>query len=331
PIWRQVFDGVMAHIAGAARLSINEREATPNALSMWTATGFPYADAAAKNPITGAVDGLLDNDRARGHQPKVFYTNSAVEYWGGGRSAALVHTSPDGASDLTLPDNVRVYYLTGTSHSPSRFPPRVTQGQQAENPVEYWWTLRALLVAMEAWVRDGALPPASQYPRLSDGTLVPAAKIAFPAIPGVASPRTIPGMRIGDRALPLLVPQVDGDGNERAGIRTPEIAVPVATYTGWNFRRREIGGPSLLVGLMGASIPFAPTRAARAAGDGRRSIAERYPSDAQYSAASRTVADALVAGRYLLAEDVPAVMKRAADQWALAQSAQAPVGTAARR
>ncbi|MGE3178089.1 MAG: alpha/beta hydrolase domain-containing protein [Vicinamibacterales bacterium] len=328
---RQVFDGVMAHIAGAARLSINEREATPNALSMWTATGFPYADAAAKNPITGAVDGLLDNDRARGHQPKVFYTNSAVEYWGGGRSAALVHTSPDGASDLTLPDNVRVYYLTGTSHSPSRFPPRVTQGQQAENPVEYWWTLRALLVAMEAWVRDGALPPASQYPRLSDGTLVPAAKIAFPAIPGVASPRTIPGMRIGDRALPLLVPQVDGDGNERAGIRTPEIAVPVATYTGWNFRRREIGGPSLLVGLMGASIPFAPTRAARAAGDGRRSIAERYPSDAQYSAASRTVADALVAGRYLLAEDVPAVMKRAADQWALAQSAQAPVGTAARR
>ena len=161
---QQVFDGVMAHIAGAARLSINEPSATPNALSMYTATGFPFADAATRDPVSGKQEGLLDNDRARKHQPKVFYTNTAVEYWGGGRSAALIHTTPDGKSDLKVPDNVRIYFLTGAQHSPARFPARVTTGQQPENPVEYWWTLRALLMSMDRWVRQGTPPPASQHP-----------------------------------------------------------------------------------------------------------------------------------------------------------------------
>ena len=156
---RQVFDGVMAHIAGAARLSLNERGATPNALSMFTATRFPFADSRQRDPITGRTDGLLDNDRARENQPKMFYTNSAVEYWGGGRSAALVHTSPDGRSDLAVPANVRVYFLTGTQHRPGPFPPRVTGGQQQDNPVQYWWTMRALLVSMGQWVRHGTSPP----------------------------------------------------------------------------------------------------------------------------------------------------------------------------
>lgn len=312
-----VFDGVMAHIAGAAGLSINETSATPNALSMWSATGFPYADAATTDPISGRVDGLLDNDRAKNHRPKIFYTNSAVEYWGGGRSAALVHTSPDGRSDLGLPENVRVYFLTGAQHSPSSFPARATNGQQLENPVEYWWTLRALLVAMDGWVRQGAAPPASRYPKLADGTLVPAARVAFPSLPGVTSPTTVPAMRQGDRAIPLLVPQVDRDGNEIAGIRTPELSVPVATYTGWNFRKPGIGGSSLLVALMGSSMPFASTKETRAPGDPRASIAERYPSAESYTAATRAAAEELVKGRYLLGEDVSRVMKRAADHWVL--------------
>ena len=105
--------------------------------------------------------GARGDDRARKHQPKVFYTNTAVEYWGGGRSAALIHTTPDGKSDLKVPDNVRIYFLTGAQHSPARFPARMTTGQQAENPVEYWWTLRALLTSMDRWVRQGTPPPAS--------------------------------------------------------------------------------------------------------------------------------------------------------------------------
>jgi hypothetical protein len=313
---RQVFDGVMAHIAGAARLSLNERGATPNTLAMFNATAFPFADAAGHDPISGRTEGLLDNERARQNQPKIFYTNTAVEYWGGGRSAALVHTSADGKADITPPDNVRVYFLTGAQHGPARFPPRVTSGQQPENPVEYAWTLRALLVAMDRWVKQGAAPPASQHPRFSDGTLVRADQIPFPSIPGVQSPRIIPGARQGSKMLPFLVPQVDDDGNERAGVRVPEHAVPIATYTGWNFRGQTIGGPTQLVALMGSSVPFAKTRAEREKiNDPRRSIEERYPSKDAYLALAREQAERLVKGGYVLADDAPQLLKRAGDQW----------------
>lgn len=312
---QQVLDGVMAHIAGAAKLSINERSATPNALSMFTATGFPYANQATTDPITGRREGLLDNERARAHQPKIFYTNSAVEYWGGGRSAALVHASPDGQSDLSLTANERVYFLTGSQHSPARFPPRATQGQQAENPVEYAWTLRALLMAMDGWVRRGTQPPASQYPRISDNTLVAISQVKFPTLPGVASPKSLPAPRHENRQLPFLVPQVDADGNELSGVRTPEITVPVATYTGWNFRSTPIGGTHLLVSLMGSAIPFAATKDAKAGGDPRRAVDERYPTQAAYMSRVQAAADTLVAGGYLLKDDVPAVLKRAEEQW----------------
>jgi hypothetical protein len=313
---RQVFDGVIAHISGAARLSLNERGATPNALSMWTATSFPFADSATRDPISGKVEGLLDNDRARRNQPKIFYTNSAVEYWGGGRSASLIHTSPDGQSDLALPDTTRVYFLTGSQHSPGRFPARVSNGQQPDNPVEYWWTMRALLVGMENWVKQGTPPPPSQYPRLADGTLVPVNRFAFPTIPGVRSPRSVAPAQHAGRPLPFLVPQVGEDGNEIAGIRTPEILVPMATYTGWNFRNAGIGGTDQLVSLVGAAVPFANTAAERTAKkDPRRSVEERYPSADAYMAQARAAADALVAAGYLLADDVPHVQKRAEQHW----------------
>jgi hypothetical protein len=314
---RPVFDGVMAHIAGAARLNINERGAVPNSSTAWAATRFPFADKAQKDPITGATEGLLDNARARQNQPKVFYTNSAVEYWGS-RVAALIHTTPDGKQDLSLSDNSRTYFLTGTQHAPAQFPPRASNGQQMDNPLEYEWTLRALLVAMDGWVRQGVAPPASQHPKLSDGTLVRATDIAFPAIPGVQSPRTAAGGQQDGHALPLLVPQVDADGNERAGVRSPEHAVPVATYTGWNFRNSRIGATMQTVSLLGSSIRFPRTPASRQDGDPRKSIAERYPSKERYLTLAREQFAQLVNGRYLLAQDEEAVMKRMEDQWTLA-------------
>src|SRR6185436_3453127 len=139
---------------------------------------------------------------------------------------------------------------------------------------------------------------------------------SFPAIPSVASPRTLSaGSRVvnsrhpaarGARAdigmrMPLLVPQVDEDGNERSGIRLPDVAVPLATYTGWNFRKPEIGAPGELVSLLGSSIPFPATRAAReAARDPRRSIEERYGSRDEYLARVEQAAEALVKAGYLL-------------------------------
>jgi hypothetical protein len=316
---RQVFDGVMAHIAGGARLSINEPSAVPNSLGMYSATFFPYADSPTRNPIDGKTDGLLEKARARGHAPKIFYTNSSVEYWGGGRAAALVHSTADGRGNLTLPDNVRAYLFAGTQHSPGQFPPRrSTAQQQSDNPVQYWWPMRALLVAMTRWVTDGVVPPPSQHPKFDEDrkTIVPASEIRFPSIPGVQSPRSVAPGRDHDRALPLLVSEVDADGNEVAGIRMPEVAVPLATYTGWNFRSAAVGGTTELVALAGSSIPFQPTRAARqAVGDPRRSVEERYKSKDDYLRQVRSAADALVKERYLLADDVDAVVARGGELW----------------
>jgi len=324
---RQVFDGVMAHIAGAARINLNARWSTPTGLGVYSATAFPFADASLRDPVSGAEEGLLDNPRARAHQPKIFYTNTPVEYWGTGRVAALVHATPDGAGDLRLPDNVRVYFFAGTQHSPGRFPPSVGAGQQLDNPVDYNWALRALLLAMHKWVSAGTSPPPSAYPMLADGTLVRAEAVTFPVIPGVASPR---GLTAGPRVenpwiaggagagapLPLLVPAVDDDGNERAGIRLPDVAVPLATYTGWNFRNRSTGSPGDLVALLGASIPFPVTAAARAAAnDPRRSIVERYPTRDDYIDKVRAAADALVRKGYLLVDDIERIVQRSTDNW----------------
>jgi hypothetical protein len=326
---RQVFDAVFAHAAGASRLSLNQRWTKPVAPDDDLATAFPFADASLADPVSGAREGLLENERMGGHAPKVFYTNTPVEYWAAGGAAALVHTSPDGTADLTLPENVRVYFLAGTQRSPSRFPPDVTNGQQQDNAVDYWWTMRALLLAMHKWVKEGIAPPASLYPRLQDKTLVPAASIAFPAIPGVASPRTLTaGVRISNSLLPegggagaplpLLVPQVDEDGNERAGIRLPDVAMPLATYTGWNFRKPALGAPGALASLLGSSIPFPVTRAAReAAKDPRKSIEERYRSRDEYLARAEQALDALVLSGYLIYDDGPRILQRTGDQWDL--------------
>ncbi|MFN7977556.1 MAG: alpha/beta hydrolase domain-containing protein [Vicinamibacterales bacterium] len=315
---RRVLEGAMVHIAGAARLSLNDRGAQPTSLTMYAATQFPFATTADRDPITRRTDGLLENGRALKSQPKIMFTNTAVEYWGGGRAAALIHTTPDGKRDLTLPANVRAYFLTGAQHGPAPFPtPPEKAGQQPANPLEYWWTMRALLVAMTDWVTKGTEPPASQVPRLADGTLVTVAKLKFPALNGVANPRLVQGPRVEGHDLPFLVPQVDADGNELAGIRTPEHRAAMATFTGWNFRSAAIGGTSQLVNLLGAALPFATTKAAReAAGDPRRSIEERYPAKAAYTAVANEAAEALVKGGYLLRDDVAAVMTRVDAWWA---------------
>jgi hypothetical protein len=333
---RQVFDAVFAHIAGAARLNLNERWSKPVALGLYDATAFPFADASLVDPTSGAREGTLANPRIGAHAPKVFYTNTPVEYWGAGRVAALVHTHPAGNADLQLPPNVRVYFIAGTQHSPSRFPPAVTNGQQEDNAVDYWWTMRALLLAMHKWVKEGAEPPPSLYPRLQDRTLVPAANLALPAIPGVPSPRALlAGTRIANRLLaggagagaklPLVVPDVDEDGNERAGIRLPSIAVPLATYTGWNFRQPANGAPGELVPLLGSTIPFPATRADREkTKDPRRSIEERYRSQDEYLEQVQKVLDDLVIKGYLVYDDGPRILQRATDEWDLLVTERSP-------
>lgn len=271
---RQVFDGVMAHVAGATRI--------------------------------GAIPG--------GNPPKVFCTNTPVEYWSS--DAALVHTAQDGSSDLPLANNVRVYFLAGMQHTPARFPPGKTTGQQLDNPLDYIWVLRALLLGMHRWVNDGTAPPPSAYPMLQDGTLVKVNAIAFPAIPGVALPARA-------SAEPRLVPAIDEDGNERAGIRMPDVAMPVATYTGWNLRDPSSGAPHEFAPLVGSWIPFPATKTAReSTRDPRRSVAERYESRDAYLARAEQVTDALVLRKYILIDDVPRILQRTSDTWDLIMDAQ---------
>jgi len=112
------------------------------------------------------------------------------------------------------------------------------------------------------------------------------------------------------------VPQVDGDGNELTGIRVPELVVPLATTTGWNFRAKAVGNPDDIYQLLGSYIPFAKTRAERAAsGDPRLSIEERYRDLDDYLRRIRSAAMDLVRQRYLLQEDLDDVLTRATLHW----------------
>lgn len=334
---RKVFDGVMPHIAGAGRADFNMRFSQAVGLDQYGALRFPFTDAPQTDAGSGRTDGLLSKYTAD-LQPKIIYTNSSVEYWGTGRAAALVHTSLDGTTDLALPPNVRAYHFAGSQHGPAAFPPRDGAsgrgvGQQLGNPTPHTIGLRALVMALDRWVREGVEPPASKHPRLSDGTLTSIDALRWPSLPGLASPKMIPEPRRanGDGpsgAWPFLVPQVDEDGNELAGIRLPDQAVPIGTLTGWNFRASSSGNPQAIVPLLGSLIPFAKTAADRA-GDPRRSLEERYRGKSDYLGRVTASALDLVKQGYVLREDLPFLLERAAAGWEWATAR--PSSTAAQK
>jgi hypothetical protein len=307
---RRAFDLVWPHIAGAGLGSFNERFALPG-YSSFPATRFPYTDLEQVDG-SGRRDGLLVK-YSPALQPKVIYTNTPVEYWGQGRAAALTHTSVDGTRDLTLPDNVRSYLIAGTQHGEAAFPPRPNQAQELPNPMPQAEVMRALLRAAHRWVSGGSTAPGNAHPTVRDGTLTALNTLSFPALRGVTDPRLVEGPL---PPLPFLVPQVDRDGNDLAGIRVPEVAVPLATTTGWNFRSERIGSPKTIVALTGSYIPFARTRADReAAGDPRPSIEERYRGKDDYLARVRAAAVDLIKRRFMLEEDLPFAVDRASRHW----------------
>ncbi|MGH9382873.1 MAG: alpha/beta hydrolase domain-containing protein [Vicinamibacterales bacterium] len=336
---RRVFDGVMAHVAGSGRGSFNHRFAQPSRdghpfINFFYPTDiFPFTDDPQRDPETGAVDGLLTHSGKPQFQPKVFYTNSSYEYWG--RAASLFHTTVDGQKDMPLPANVRAYLLAAGQHGVASFPPSRTIGQQMNNPLDYRWVMRTLLVAMNRWTADGVSPPPSALPRIADGTLVSPDKLKFPTLPWVNVAKTphkayranygpdfiSKGIitqeppAIGS-AFPILVPQVDADGNELAGVRVPELAVPLATYTGWNLFNERSGPTDVVSSMQGSFIPLARTRAERErVNDPRRSVDERYQSRDQYLAQIANVAHDLVTKGYLLKADVPRIVEQAGTRW----------------
>jgi hypothetical protein len=326
---RVVFDAVIPHAAGARRGEFNLRFGQPSLNAVEAAGSLPpFRD-----------DEQLARIRGRGRAPRIFAINTSAEYWRG--DASLIHADIEGRRDIEPPEFMRTYLFAGTQHTPGGLPPPPEdpntggRGLQRFNVVDYAPLLRAALVNLDRWLSAGVEPPPSAFPRLADGTAVPAESTApfFSKLPGVRFPdrihRPAPldfgrDMERGIPAYPARVgapyrtcaPAVDADGNEVAGIRPPELLEPLATYAGWNPRHPGQGAPGDLMSMMGSTLPFPLTRAARErTGDPRPSIAERYPSRPAYLDQVRQTTHKLVAARHVLAEDVDAIVERAGQLW----------------
>ena len=340
---RTVFDGIIVHIAGGRRGEFNQRFGQPSSLVAASTGGvFPFADIDQTDPETRRTDGLLRRLTARAKLPKIFLTNSSSEYWSG--YAALTHVDPTGSRDIRPADSVRIYHFSGTQHTPGGLPleqvhPALGSGVHSFNWVDYRPLMRAAVVNLDAWVTKGTTPPESNHPRLDDGTAVPAEslKSVFQGFPGFGFPDHIRHLARLDFGLdegvtenlppligkpyPTLVPDVDADGNDLAGIRLPDVAAPLATVTGWNLRHPDTGGPGQTHQLLGSTVPFAFNKQERQNNsDPRPSVEERYASKEDYLGQVEGVARNLVSGGYMLDEDVSRVAEMASERYDLLES-----------
>ncbi len=341
---RQAFDGLFIASAGAGRGSFNHRYAMPGAAGNSVLSDlrpvdlFPFTDGMENDPLTGAgaEDGLLRLAEASHTVPRIFYTYSSTEYWA--RAGSLAYTTVDGAQELPLSTAARLYFYAGTPHSPYPFPPiknsRAGSYENCGNFARADWSFRALLLDLDDWVAKGTAPPDSAYPHLN-ADLVSRDHVEFPNIPGVRFPAYMPrnwrvdygpdflagGIIANEppklgQPYAILVPRANRDGNDSGGIALPEVAVPLGTFTGWNYQLPVLPDLDYLSGLVGSFIPFPATaRERKASGDARLSIAERYPDRDDYVEKVRTSARNLVSRRLLRSEDVNAVVAESATHW----------------
>jgi hypothetical protein len=336
-----VFDGSNPNVA-VRLLALNLRFAAPSGAAALYEAGSDgvvwwedYPDEARRHP----PGGLLDRCRATETCPKIVETFGSAEFFNLRASPDLVGTRAD--RDIPLPPNVRRYYFPGVSHGGGQggFDPDPRQQSCCEltpNPNPSSDTLRALQTALVDWVVKGAMPPPSQYPRLDRGELVAPTQAAmgFPVIPGAPFPDGIltqfyqydfgskfhyndlsgvitmqpPPIR---QILPTVVPRVDADGNELAGVASVLHQAPLGTYTGWNTNASGFYKGHIRTNT-GAFIRFAKTKAERlASGDPRPSLEERYGTHENYVARVRAAAERLIRGRYLLQDDADRLIAQA--------------------
>ena len=338
---RQVFDAVRIHIPGSHRLFANVEFSDPNIYSRqdrtpdFTSTSYPpLTYAVTTDPITDIRDGILKRPDT---DPLVFHVDTSNEFWQM-KASLNVH---DGLGDpVPIPDNVRFFLMSSHPHGGATgvgFVPTergaceyVTNSYRSTAP-----TMRALLVALDAWADEGIEPPRSNYPDTRRGTLATVDEVGrtFPTIPGVSFPTVVNGLNVLDfgptfgseggrqTLLPpsvgapyqVLIPTTDRDGHDVAGIRSVDIAVPVGTNTGWNLYPAGPRGRDVC-GLTGSFFAFAKTREERlASGDSRRSLEERYGDHAGFVDAVTRATEDSVAQRTLLAEDAEIIIRMAED------------------
>jgi len=273
-----VVDGVLSVAAGARTADANRRLGQPSSQDP-TPPVFPFTDALQTDPNSGQTDGLLRRALERGKVPRVIHLNTSSEYCSSSAyvhaSAAMSHLTADGRADVDVPDNVRIYLCSSTQHAPDPLPLRIGGGLNPPNTIDYKPFVRAAVDNLSLWIKGEADPPHSRYPRLDDGTL--------------------------DAELRSTT---DADGNEAAGVRHPDVSVPLGTYTGWNPRNPSTGGEHLLTRARGSTLPFSA-----------EAIHARYASRDNFLIQIRTAAETLASERYMLPDDVAGVIRASGERW----------------
>jgi hypothetical protein len=277
---KPVFDGAFIHVAGGGKGGFDDRFSQPTRHfsvledRIYPTDYFPFTTTRERDPVTGAEASVLDAARRLGAVPKLFYVNDSSEYWN--RSASLIHTDPAGMRDAGIAPEARVYLIAGAQHYVGRQRDRGIF-TNCVDPLNHYRVLRALLLALDRWVRKGEEPPPSTYPHIADGTLISVAayKELFPRIPGMGMPESnlrpprldlgprFPSEHIADIVPPragapfeTLVPKPNDDGLDQGGIELPEMVVPLGTRTGFNTRNEAAGFPWATGRWDGSFFPF---------------------------------------------------------------------------
>jgi hypothetical protein len=336
-----VFNGMFPIIPGSRKTFTDFRWAQPGRWSKehedhWQpGDQFPFAYNVIRDPVSGVTDGILRRCLASNTCPKIFQLDGGFETWGARDS--LVSTDGRG-DDLPIPGNVRLYVVPDANHGGgggvATIPSTNAVCQYPLSAVVESTIDRALAPALVDWVGKGTPPPDSRWPSVTAGTLAPPtdqSAVGFPDLSAIGIPYegnlyneiSVTDYNLDTTAIPVadlsrpytvLVSRTDADGNDIAGIRVPEVVVPLATYTSWNVRKVD-HTPGEACISSGSTFPFARTLAERqASGDPRPSLEERYSSKADYVSKVQAAAQALADQRLLLQEDVPVYVQAAQSQ-----------------
>jgi Alpha/beta hydrolase domain len=342
---RKVFDAMLQWVGAGDGVNMNYRWSQPSRTErnrqeeLYLEGLYPFANVPTFDPISSTSDWRYRRCEQTNTCPLALEFYSANEYWV--KAASLMSTDPTGQFDLPDHPFTRLYLLSSMQHAGPGNPTSKGACQQFLNPLDESPVLRALWLDMDAWSTRGILPPDSTIPRLRDGTLVPPlpqSRVGFPHIPDVTytglkttryrfnygpdfyetfiptinPPVITPPYEDNPKNGPIYpsyVPKTDSDGNDIAGIRLPDITVPLATYTGWGLRSGVWANDGCE--SSGQFIPFEATKAARtAAGDPRPSVEERYHSFTQYKNEVIQAIDGLVQRRLFICEDTQAIATR---------------------
>ncbi|HUS87234.1 MAG TPA: alpha/beta hydrolase domain-containing protein [Bacteroidales bacterium] len=338
---RMSYDGLMIITAGAGRGSFNHRFAQPSrdahrySAFFYPTDIFPFTSRVVQDPEQWRSDGLLAHMWNEDHIPKIFYCNTGYEYWG--RAASLIHTDPGGANDIEPYPQERIYMIASGQHFVGPQPSERNRIDDTNlfrgNPLDFSVNYRSLLVRLVDWVDSGKEPPVSAYPGIGAGTLTSPENLIYPLIGGLKLPTTIHVAYLADygarwsegiidnqpplltKPFPSMVSAVDSIGNEIAGIRNIEIAVPLGTYLPWNLRTGFKGGSNELTDFTGTFIPLRFSGDQNIFPDSRPAIDELYPDFADYENRVKHELNLLKDQGYILEEDMNYLLGRSKERY----------------